>query len=272
MRATSENMLAAYYMGIPVKRVVSLIWAISAAVAATAGVLLAPITFIHSNVGLALGLKAFPAAVLGAVRLDPRRGGRRVDHRCHRDTGRLLPASGLEGRCALHRAPGRAAGPAAGSVRAQHAQEGLSHAFHLQDRLRPGHPHPEARRLLVVLRHPARRIDRPALPGRQLPAEPGRLRVHLCDRGRRVDDPDGVHWPGIAGPRRLPRDRRLHGGLSAEARRAVHRLLSRRRDPHRHRRRHGRVPGAAIDAASTWSSPPSPSPSSSRKFWRAGSR
>ena len=65
MRATSENMLAAYYMGIPVKRIVSLIWAISAAVAACAGVLLAPITFIHSNVGLALGLKAFPAAVLG---------------------------------------------------------------------------------------------------------------------------------------------------------------------------------------------------------------
>ena len=31
----------------------------------TYGVLLAPITFIHSNVGLVLGLKAFPAAVLG---------------------------------------------------------------------------------------------------------------------------------------------------------------------------------------------------------------
>ena len=65
MRATSENMLAAYYMGIPVKHVVSLIWAISAMVAGCAGVLLAPITFVHSNVGLALGLKAFPAAVLG---------------------------------------------------------------------------------------------------------------------------------------------------------------------------------------------------------------
>jgi branched-chain amino acid transport system permease protein len=65
MRASSENMLAAYYMGIPVKRVVSIVWAISAAVAACAGVLLAPITFIHSNVGLVLGLKAFPAAVLG---------------------------------------------------------------------------------------------------------------------------------------------------------------------------------------------------------------
>ena len=33
MRASSENMLAAYYMGIPVKRVVSIVWAISAAVA-----------------------------------------------------------------------------------------------------------------------------------------------------------------------------------------------------------------------------------------------
>jgi branched-chain amino acid transport system permease protein len=65
MRATSENMLAAGYMGIPVKHIVSLIWAISAAVAAIAGILLAPITFVHSNVGLALGLKAFPAAVLG---------------------------------------------------------------------------------------------------------------------------------------------------------------------------------------------------------------
>jgi hypothetical protein len=34
-------------------------------IAGPAGVLLAPITFIHSNVGLVLGLKAFPAAVLG---------------------------------------------------------------------------------------------------------------------------------------------------------------------------------------------------------------
>lgn len=65
MRATSENMLAAYYMGIPVKRVVSLIWAISAMVACCAGILLAPMTLINSNVGLALGLKAFPAAVVG---------------------------------------------------------------------------------------------------------------------------------------------------------------------------------------------------------------
>jgi len=64
MQATSQNQLAAYYMGIPVKRVFSLIWAISAGVAAFAGVLLAPIAFVHANMGF-IGIKAFPAAVLG---------------------------------------------------------------------------------------------------------------------------------------------------------------------------------------------------------------
>jgi branched-chain amino acid transport system permease protein len=64
MQATSQNQLAAYYMGIPVKTVFSLIWAISAAVAAFAGILLAPIAFVHANMGF-IGIKAFPAAVLG---------------------------------------------------------------------------------------------------------------------------------------------------------------------------------------------------------------
>ena len=44
MQATSQNQLAAYYMGIPVKLIFSLIWAISAGVAAAAGILLAPVT------------------------------------------------------------------------------------------------------------------------------------------------------------------------------------------------------------------------------------
>lgn len=70
MQATSQNMLAAYYMGIPVKRMFSAIWAISAMVATAAGVLLAPITFIHANLGF-LGLKAFPAAVLGGFTSIP---------------------------------------------------------------------------------------------------------------------------------------------------------------------------------------------------------
>lgn len=64
MQAASQNQLAAYYMGIPVKMVFSLIWAISAAVAAVAGILLAPVSLIDVTIGL-LGLKAFAAAVLG---------------------------------------------------------------------------------------------------------------------------------------------------------------------------------------------------------------
>ncbi len=64
MQAASQNQLAAFYMGIPVRRLNGLVWGISAAVAACAGVLLAPITFVHSNMGF-IGMKAFPAAVVG---------------------------------------------------------------------------------------------------------------------------------------------------------------------------------------------------------------
>jgi branched-chain amino acid transport system permease protein len=64
MQAASQNQLAAYYMGIPVARVNTLVWAISAAVAGFAALLLAPITFVHTNMGF-IGLKAFPAAVIG---------------------------------------------------------------------------------------------------------------------------------------------------------------------------------------------------------------
>ena len=65
MQATSQNQLAAYYVGIPVKRIFSMIWAVSAGVATAAGVLLAPVTLIDINMGLAVALKAFAAAVLG---------------------------------------------------------------------------------------------------------------------------------------------------------------------------------------------------------------
>ena len=64
MQAASQNQLAAYYMGIPVKRLNSLAWGLASAVAAIAGLLLAPITFVHANMGF-IGLKAFPAAVVG---------------------------------------------------------------------------------------------------------------------------------------------------------------------------------------------------------------
>lgn len=64
MQAASQNQLAAYYMGIPVRRLNGYVWALAAGVAGLAAVLLAPITFVHANMGL-IGLKAFPAAVVG---------------------------------------------------------------------------------------------------------------------------------------------------------------------------------------------------------------
>ena len=64
MQATSENQLAAYYVGIPVTAIHSVIWALGATIAGVAGIMLAPISFVHVNMGF-VGLKAFPAAVLG---------------------------------------------------------------------------------------------------------------------------------------------------------------------------------------------------------------
>ena len=64
MEATAQNQLAAFLMGIGVKNVFSRIWAISAMVAAVAGILLTPIQFLNYNMGF-IGLRAFPAAVLG---------------------------------------------------------------------------------------------------------------------------------------------------------------------------------------------------------------
>ena len=64
MQAVSENQLAAHYMGIPVKNLFTLIWGLSAAVAGVAGLLLAPIAFVHSQMGFIV-FKALPAAVLG---------------------------------------------------------------------------------------------------------------------------------------------------------------------------------------------------------------
>ena len=64
MQAASQNQLAAFYVGIPVQRVYSLVWAISAVIAAVAGVLVAPIALIDPLMGF-IGVKAFAAAIVG---------------------------------------------------------------------------------------------------------------------------------------------------------------------------------------------------------------
>ncbi len=65
MLAMSQNQLAAFYMGIPVKKVFGLVWALSAMLAACAGVL-TPGAVIDPNIGF-IGIKAFAAAIVGGL-------------------------------------------------------------------------------------------------------------------------------------------------------------------------------------------------------------
>ena len=64
IQAASQNQMAAYYMGIPVRRVHGLVWALAAMVAAVAGVLYASKGTIDVTAGF-IGIKAFAAAVIG---------------------------------------------------------------------------------------------------------------------------------------------------------------------------------------------------------------
>ena len=64
MQAASQNQLAAFLNGVPVKRVNSAVWALAGALAALAGVLLAPITLVDTSLWFVM-LKALAALVLG---------------------------------------------------------------------------------------------------------------------------------------------------------------------------------------------------------------
>jgi branched-chain amino acid transport system permease protein len=67
MRATAQDPHAARLMGINVGRMLTLGWALAAAVGALAGMLVAPITFLYPGFMLAVLLYAFAAAVLGGL-------------------------------------------------------------------------------------------------------------------------------------------------------------------------------------------------------------
>ena len=70
LQASAQNPLASLLMGISVKRVYAMTWAISGMVGAVAGIIVAPISFLNCNMGF-LGLKAFPAAVIGGFNSIP---------------------------------------------------------------------------------------------------------------------------------------------------------------------------------------------------------
>jgi len=70
MRAIAQNRYAAQLMGIRVQRLFTLTWALAAAVAALGGIVLADISYLHTNLGF-IGLAALPAAVLGGLESIP---------------------------------------------------------------------------------------------------------------------------------------------------------------------------------------------------------
>jgi branched-chain amino acid transport system permease protein len=67
MLAVVQNRAAARLMGIPIKRVIAVSFALSALFAGTAGVLIAPLFNVHSDMGTLFGLKAFAVAILGGI-------------------------------------------------------------------------------------------------------------------------------------------------------------------------------------------------------------
>jgi len=67
MMAASNNVDAAKLMGINIKKILILNFAISAVIASIGGILLTPITSTNYEVGIMLGLKGFCAAIIGGL-------------------------------------------------------------------------------------------------------------------------------------------------------------------------------------------------------------
>jgi branched-chain amino acid transport system permease protein len=67
MLAVVQNRKAAQLMGIPVRRAVALAFALSTLFAGVAGVLIAPLFNVQSDMGTLFGLKAFAVAILGGI-------------------------------------------------------------------------------------------------------------------------------------------------------------------------------------------------------------
>ncbi|MFC1822231.1 branched-chain amino acid ABC transporter permease [Thermodesulfobacteriota bacterium] len=70
MRAVGLNQLASIYLGVNVKKFLSLNWVIAGAIGSIAGIILAPLMFFDVHMGT-IGLKAMPAAVLGGFTSFP---------------------------------------------------------------------------------------------------------------------------------------------------------------------------------------------------------
>ena len=69
--AVVQNSDAARLMGIDVKRMIVATYALSTALAGLAGMLIAPLYNVHSDMGALFGIKAFAVAILGGITSAP---------------------------------------------------------------------------------------------------------------------------------------------------------------------------------------------------------
>jgi branched-chain amino acid transport system permease protein len=67
LRAIPQNRFGAAVIGLNIRRLTSTAWVVGSAVGAVAGVLIAPLTFLHSNMMLSPLIKAFAVAALGGL-------------------------------------------------------------------------------------------------------------------------------------------------------------------------------------------------------------
>jgi hypothetical protein len=222
MQASSQNQLAAYYMGIPVKRINSLIWALSAIVATIAGVLLSPVSLVDPSIGF-LGIKAFAAAVVGGFGslLGTVLGGLIVGI-SETLAGRYLPPGFKEIVAYLIMLAVLLVRPQGLFSTMQRKKVGGTACASSSNLLPRRHPPFPAWRQCLLLR-PPRRVPAVA-PAWEfyVGALPG---VHLAIP-RRADAADRLHRARQPGAWRLHGDRRVHQHLSDHQRRAVPRQLS----------------------------------------------
>jgi branched-chain amino acid transport system permease protein len=64
IRAMAQNRLAAILMGIKVKRISTITWAIASMIGGAAGILLAPVIFVDTNMGV-VAIKSFVGCIIG---------------------------------------------------------------------------------------------------------------------------------------------------------------------------------------------------------------
>jgi branched-chain amino acid transport system permease protein len=67
MKAVGLNQLASLYLGVNIKRFLSLNWVLASVFGCIAGILISPIIYLNPDLGI-VGIKALPAAILGGFR------------------------------------------------------------------------------------------------------------------------------------------------------------------------------------------------------------